>query len=316
MADDTRVPKLDTLLSAAARTFAARGYGGTSMRDIAQDSGISLSGIYYYTKGKAALLFEIQTKAINALLGSAQDIASSGGDPKEQLRRFIHNHISYLHANESFVTVLSHETADGEEEKRREVAEKRARYISILKDILKRVTPAVTDGQRLMFASDMLFAMMSGPNQWGTKHKAGEASAGGSSAGSGNAGISSPGSGSPGNGISGSGSQAGNGGGIDSSGTSPISSGGSLPPGITYNQLAQEGARLGLQSSDAHRSINHSMSHGSTSSQERTGIAEKQSSSGNNSDKDSSAGDRSVESKELATHIFNLFMNGISHSDV
>ena len=36
--------KLDALLAAAARVFAKRGYHETSMRDLARESGVSLSG--------------------------------------------------------------------------------------------------------------------------------------------------------------------------------------------------------------------------------------------------------------------------------
>ena len=70
-ASPQRTPKLESLLAAAATTFATRGYSGTSMRDIAHDSGISLSGIYYYTRGKSSLLYEIQSRTIDALIASA-----------------------------------------------------------------------------------------------------------------------------------------------------------------------------------------------------------------------------------------------------
>lgn len=164
----TRAPKLETLLSAAAMTFATRGYSGTSMRDIAHDSGISLSGIYYYTRGKAALLYEIQSRTIDALLASAAQALDGVTNPREQLLRFVENHTAYMEEHPAFVRVLSHETAPGSADERREVVEmKRLQYVRVLRDILDRVraespAPVGTD-----FAADMLFAMMSGPRQWG-----------------------------------------------------------------------------------------------------------------------------------------------------
>ena len=44
------------LLASAARVFAARGYHETSMRDLATETGTSLSGLYYYVKSKEELL--------------------------------------------------------------------------------------------------------------------------------------------------------------------------------------------------------------------------------------------------------------------
>jgi AcrR family transcriptional regulator len=167
MADETRVPKLDALLSAAATTLATRGYAGTSMRDIAHDSGISLSGIYYYTRGKASLLFEIQSRTIDALLASAAEALSTVTRPSDQLLRFIENHVSYMSEHPAAVRVLSHETAEGPDERREAVMNKRREYTQVLRDILDRVAAEAPGGAPTQFASDMLFAMMSGPNQWG-----------------------------------------------------------------------------------------------------------------------------------------------------
>lgn len=166
------VPKLDALLAAAAATFSTRGYSGTSMRDIAHDSGISLSGIYYYTKGKSALLYEIQSRTVDALLASVAQALSGVTRPLDQLLRFVENHISYSNEHPAFVRVLSHETSPGSADERREVVElKRLQYVRVLRDILHRVReefPASTAAEiSNEFGADMLFAMMSGPRQWG-----------------------------------------------------------------------------------------------------------------------------------------------------
>ena len=166
--ETARIPKLDTLLNAAAMTFATRGYSGTSMRDIAHDSGISLSGIYYYTRGKAALLYEIQSRTIDALLASVAQALDGVTRPREQLLRFIENHISYMEEHPAFVRVLSHETAPGSADERREVVEmKRLQYVRVLRDILDRLRAESPTSVATEFAGDMLFAMMSGPRQWG-----------------------------------------------------------------------------------------------------------------------------------------------------
>ena len=163
-----RAPKLETLLAAAATTFATRGYSGTSMRDIAHDSGISLSGIYYYTRGKSSLLYEIQSRTIDALLASAAQALSRVTKPTDQLLQFVENHVSYSNEHPAFVRVLSHETApDGSDERREAVELKRHQYVDVLRDILNRVREEYEAPVSTPFAADMLFAMMSGPRQWG-----------------------------------------------------------------------------------------------------------------------------------------------------
>ena len=163
-----KAPKLETLLSAAATTFATRGYSGTSMRDIAHDSGISLSGIYYYTRGKSSLLYEIQSRTIDALLASVAQSLSRVTRPEDQLMQFVENHISYSNDHPAFVRVLSHETApDGTDERREAVELKRNEYVRVLRDILDRLRQEHSATVATAFAADMLFAMMSGPRQWG-----------------------------------------------------------------------------------------------------------------------------------------------------
>lgn len=164
-----RPPKLETLLSAAATTFAARGYSGTSMRDIAHDSGISLSGIYYYTRGKSSLLYEIQSRTVDALLASAAQALAAVTRPLDQLLAFVENHIAYQNDHPAFVRVLSHETSpgNGTDERREIVERKRVEYVRVLRDILDRVRHETQAPVTTAFAADMLFAMMSGPRQWG-----------------------------------------------------------------------------------------------------------------------------------------------------
>jgi AcrR family transcriptional regulator len=163
-----RAPKLETLLDAAATTFATRGYSGTSMRDIAHDSGISLSGIYYYTRGKSSLLYEIQSRTIDALIASAAQALSTVTKPADQLLQFVENHVSYSNDHPAFVRVLSHETApDGTDERRDAVELKRHEYVKVLRDILDRVRAEFPAPVPTPFGGDMLFAMMSGPRQWG-----------------------------------------------------------------------------------------------------------------------------------------------------
>ena len=167
-ASTPRAPKLETLLAAAATTFATRGYSGTSMRDIAHDSGISLSGIYYYTRGKSSLLYEIQSRTIDALIASAAQALSRVTKPTDQLLQFVENHVSYSNEHPAFVRVLSHETApDGSDERREAVELKRKQYVDVLRDILDRVRQEFEAPVSTAFAADMLFAMMSGPRQWG-----------------------------------------------------------------------------------------------------------------------------------------------------
>jgi len=58
-AAEAELSSRDKLISAAQRLFAARGYNGVSVRDIATEAGVNSASIGYYFGGKEKLLAEI-----------------------------------------------------------------------------------------------------------------------------------------------------------------------------------------------------------------------------------------------------------------
>ena len=60
------------LLQAAREEFAERGYDGTSIRQIAQRAGMSLSVLYHYYPGKTELLQAIVDEAMDAYFGACE----------------------------------------------------------------------------------------------------------------------------------------------------------------------------------------------------------------------------------------------------
>ncbi|WP_405784972.1 TetR family transcriptional regulator [Streptomyces sp. NBC_01378] len=82
----TRPAGHKALIEAARTEFAENGYGGTSIRDIAQRAGVSLSALYYYYKSKQDLLVAILDEGLDAYFGACESaLASAGDDPAEQL---------------------------------------------------------------------------------------------------------------------------------------------------------------------------------------------------------------------------------------
>ncbi len=138
------------------------------MRDIAHDSGISLSGIYYYTRGKSSLLYEIQSRTIDALIASAAQALPASPD-----QRISCSSSSRTTFPTPTITRLSSACSRTKPRQmaptsaREAVELKRHEYVQVLRDILDRVRQEYSAPVSTQFAADMLFAMMSGPRQWG-----------------------------------------------------------------------------------------------------------------------------------------------------
>src|SRR5215475_12352716 len=101
--------RLVFVLKTAAAIFAQKGYHSTSIRDIARATGMSLSGLYYYFKGKEELLFLIQDYCFGTLIETCENLLEGVEDPIARLKLLIENHLNYFVNNMNEMKVLSHE---------------------------------------------------------------------------------------------------------------------------------------------------------------------------------------------------------------
>lgn len=86
-----------TLLEHAARLFVEKGFGGTSLKDIADAMGLTRGAIYYYFPNKEALL---STLVEDLTINAAKDIdlwqAKAKGTPSERLNGLVRQRINYV----------------------------------------------------------------------------------------------------------------------------------------------------------------------------------------------------------------------------
>jgi AcrR family transcriptional regulator len=101
--------RLSEILIHATNVFCEKGYAGASMRDLSRASGMSLAGLYYYFESKERLLFLIQKHTFTTIVQRLKGRLEGVGDPEEQIRIFILNHLDYFLANPAAMKVLSHE---------------------------------------------------------------------------------------------------------------------------------------------------------------------------------------------------------------
>jgi len=101
--------RLNHILEVATQLIARVGYQNASMRAVAQAAKVSLAGIYHYFDSKESMLFLIQSRAFNSLLGNLREKIHGVSDPREQLAIMVRAHLEYFAANISALKVCSHE---------------------------------------------------------------------------------------------------------------------------------------------------------------------------------------------------------------
>ncbi|MGW6730164.1 TetR family transcriptional regulator [Nocardia sp. NPDC055029] len=87
-------PTAARILHTAIEVIAARGYHGTSVRDIAQAAGISAGSIYNYFGSKQGLLDAIMNQGMDALIaGTEQALYEAPTDPVARLDAIVAAHV-------------------------------------------------------------------------------------------------------------------------------------------------------------------------------------------------------------------------------
>lgn len=87
----------EALLDAAAEMFAAKGYDGTSIRDIAGAVGMLPGSLYYHFKSKEDLLIAVYRKGVARFEAAIdQALASTGADPWQAIEAACAAHLSIL----------------------------------------------------------------------------------------------------------------------------------------------------------------------------------------------------------------------------
>lgn len=160
---DTR---LERLLAAAARVFAAKGYHSTTMRDLARATGMSLAGMYHYVSGKDELLFLVQQRCFVQVLEGARRALAEATDTVERLEQFVRHHVTFFAQHMPEMKVLSHEAESLSPPRRAEINRLKRAYVDLLLELLEdvRTDGAVPADPRV--AAYALFGMMNWIYTW------------------------------------------------------------------------------------------------------------------------------------------------------
>ncbi|OQO92783.1 TetR family transcriptional regulator [Saccharomonospora piscinae] len=157
---------LESLLSIAVDLFNERGYDGTSMEDLARRLGITKSAIYHHVSGKQELLRLGVDRALDGLLGVADEAAALQGRAIDRLDHLVRGSVAVLVDQLPFVTLLLR--VRGNTDVERDALARRRRFDRTVADLVAQaerdgdvrpdVDPALT--------ARLLFGMVNSLVEW------------------------------------------------------------------------------------------------------------------------------------------------------
>ncbi|MCR4316001.1 MAG: TetR/AcrR family transcriptional regulator [Planctomycetes bacterium] len=159
--------KLRAVLDSAAKVIARDGYEGASIRQVAQETGLSLAGLYHYFSSKEELLTLIQYHTFSSLLDSLDASLSKETDPLRKLEILVDNHFTFFTTHMDDLKVCAYELESLSGENFEKVAKLRRRYYDVALEIVKTIVernPASKLDPRLTTFS--LFGMLNWIFMW------------------------------------------------------------------------------------------------------------------------------------------------------
>ena len=126
----------------AADIIFGKGYDATSMGDIAQAVDLTKGGLYYYIKGKKALLYAIMDFAMNRLEAEVLEPARKEEDPDQRLAILLSGHVELVLEDASAMAIMVEEEEGLEEKHRSQIRQRKEAYSEFLSDTITAVLEA------------------------------------------------------------------------------------------------------------------------------------------------------------------------------
>lgn len=127
-----------SILNAAEKEFAARGFSGARVDVIAAAAGINKATIYYHIGNKHKLYLEVIQRLIRGLTDQLDEQVQATEDPKRQLSIYIRSVVAGLTSRANLAPILLREFASGARSFPEELGDDLARLYGIVAGILER----------------------------------------------------------------------------------------------------------------------------------------------------------------------------------
>ncbi|MBW7946516.1 MAG: TetR/AcrR family transcriptional regulator [Sphingomonadaceae bacterium] len=148
----------EDLVEVAVELFARNGFAGTSIRDIADAVGRSVSNVYHYFENKEALWLAILERSVKALPGRLRGALEGIAEPRARIAALVREHldVSEQYRRESRIFFIDEErlSASGNKANKRIQREILSIYVAELEGL--RAAGLLADGDTRVTAFNML----------------------------------------------------------------------------------------------------------------------------------------------------------------
>ncbi|RNL82663.1 TetR/AcrR family transcriptional regulator [Halostreptopolyspora alba] len=123
--EETPADARTRLITAAIEAFAAKGFHGTTTRDIAAAAGMSPAAVYVHHRSKEELLYLISRRGHESTLRLVREAAASRDDPAERLVAVVRTFVAHHARGHTSARIVNYELSALSPEHQRDIADLR-----------------------------------------------------------------------------------------------------------------------------------------------------------------------------------------------
>lgn len=133
----------EQILHAAARLFAGRGYGATSIDDIGAEAGVSGPAIYWHFAGKQALLAAMLTDVSEQLLAGARECVAAAPDAEAALAGLVQVQVRFALDHPDLIVVHGRELGQLDDQQAHTIRALQRQYVDVWVVALRCLYPRI-----------------------------------------------------------------------------------------------------------------------------------------------------------------------------
>ncbi len=134
---ESREDKRRRIIDAAVEVFAAKGFFGSRVSEIAEAAGVADGTIYLYFRSKDDLLISLFEEKMAEIIRRLLDLLATTSDPEQKVRRYIVEHLKLVAEQPSLMQVLTVELRQSARFIKEYSPKAFGRYLAVLGGVLE-----------------------------------------------------------------------------------------------------------------------------------------------------------------------------------
>lgn len=157
----------EAIVEKAAELFAATGFQGASIADLAEACATSKSLLYHYYPSKEDILYAVMVSHIDQLVDDVEEVTSRPAEPRELLRQLLQAFMRHYVGAANRQKVLLNDLGNLPPDNRAIIVAKQRKIVGAVQQLLTQIHPALAAEPVLARAHTMmLFGMINWTSNW------------------------------------------------------------------------------------------------------------------------------------------------------